>query len=332
MLTRRQRRTLRGLTLVELMVGLTLGMMLSAALLTLLSTASSIGSNLKRSSLLIENARYTAELLRDDLQLAGFWGELETSAAAYTTPDPCSTGTDGWVAAPLGLPSPVRGYGADEVLACPQSRRAGTSALAVRRLEVASTPAATPLAGGTQDFLQPSFCTTDPSSQPFQIGHDPAAFTLRARNCTAASPLRGYVRRLYFIASCNRCGNGGDSTPTLKRLDVVNGGLTETSLVEGVEELRFEYGFDTDNDGSVDSWLMAAGNSGAAARWENVVALKVHFVVRSPDRAIGDTLGEAQTFVLGGTGTLTAPVDGYVRRAYSTTVRLINPSAAREVQ
>ena len=37
-----------------------------------------------------------------------------------------------------------------------------------------------------------------------------------------------------------------------------------------------------------------------------------------------------QAFQLGGIGPLQTPGDGYVRRLYTTTVRLENPSAARE--
>jgi type IV pilus assembly protein PilW len=322
----------RGLTLVELMIGLTLGLVVSGALLTLLANASGNGQNLQRSSRLIENARYTAELLRDDLQLAGFYGELQTNGATYTVPDPCATVPGGWAAAPLALPAPVRGYGPAEALGCLNARRAGSFALAMRRLEVFTVPAATPSATDPQDYLQVSYCREDPAAQPLAFGRGAATFTLRNRACTAANPLRAYVSRIYFVAACNRCGDGGDGVPTLKRLDLVGGALVETALVEGVEELRFEYGFDTDGDGNVDEWLTAAGATGATAAWENVMALKVHFVVRSLDRELGGAPAPAQTFVLGGAGSVTAPQDGFVRRAYSTTVRLVNPSGARELQ
>ena len=322
----------RGLTLVELMVGLTLGLLVSGALLTLLANTSGSGQNLQRSSALIENARYTAELLRDDLQLAGFYGEIQTQGALYSVPNPCALVPTGFAAAPLALPAPVRGYGAAEVLSCLANRRAGTDALAVRRLEVFTVAAAALPAGNTRDHLQISFCAGDPVAQPMVFGRAAAGFVLRNRSCTATNPLRPYVSRIYYVANCNRCGTGGDSVPTLKRVDLVGGALVETSLVEGVETLRFEYGFDTDADGSVDTMLLAAGAVGATSMWENLMAVRVHFVMRSVDRAIGGALAGAQTFTLGGAGTLTAASDGFVRRAYSTTIRLINPSGAREAQ
>lgn len=333
MLSRRLRSAgQRGLTLVELMVGLTLGLMVSGALLTLLVNTSTSGQNLQRSSVLIENARYTAEMLRDDLQLAGYYGELQAQGAVLSVPDPCLLVPGGWVAAPLAVPVHVRGYGAAEVLPCLANRLAGTHALAVRRAEVFTVAAGSLAAGNAQDHLQTSFCSADPVAEPFVLGRAPALFTLRNRACTAANPLRPYVSRIYFVARCNRCGSGGDAMPTLKRLDLVGGVLVETALVEGVETLRFEYGFDTDGDGSVDTTLGAATAAGATSRWENVMAVRVHFVMRSTERALGGTLAGAQSFTLGGTGALATPADGFVRRAYSTTIRFVNPSGAREAQ
>jgi type IV pilus assembly protein PilW len=144
--------------------------------------------------------------------------------------------------------------------------------------------------------------------------------------------VRAYIARTYFVADCNQCGSGGDSTPTLKRLDLVGGQLVETALVEGVETLRLEYGLDTDNNGSADVYKTALDAAGPASQWDNVVALKLHFIVRSPERVIGKNLAGAQEFDLGGAGTVAVADDGFSRRAYTSTIRLINPSSARETQ
>jgi type IV pilus assembly protein PilW len=248
---RRARPAQRGLTLVELMIGLTLGLLVSGALLTLLANASGNGQNLQRSSRLIENARYTAELLRDDLQLAGFYGELQTNGATYTVPDPCAAVPGGWSAAPLALPTPVRGYGPAEALGCLNARRAGTFALAVRRLEVFTVAAATPSATDTQDYLQVSYCRQDPPAQPLAFGRGAATFTLRNRACNAANPLRAYVGRIYFVADCNRCGqrrrrraHAEAAGPRRRRSS------WRPRSSRAWRTLRFEYGFDTDGDGS----------------------------------------------------------------------------------
>ena len=133
------RRRQRGLTLIELMVGLTLGMLVTAGMLVVLANASTNGQNLNRVSVQVETGRYVSELLTEDLRLAGFYGELPLATATYTVPDPCNADANpaaspNWGSAPFKLPTPVRGYGAADVLGCLGNRKAGTDALAMRRV------------------------------------------------------------------------------------------------------------------------------------------------------------------------------------------------------
>lgn len=328
----------RGLTLIELMVGLTLGLIITAALLVVFANASSTSRNLDRASQQIETGRYVGELLSDDLRLAGFYGEVQLTTVAYSQPDPCSTtpnpvGSPNWVADPLTLPAPVRGYQGTDALACLANRLAGTDAIAMRRVSSETTmPASLPV-GNAQHYVQYSYCETDPAMTRLVFGTDAAGFTLHNRACTGSNPLRSYVSRVYFLASCNQCGTGGDTIPTLKRVELVNGQIVETALAEGVEMLRIEYGFDTDNDGAPNTYLLTTDPGIPNATWENVVAVKMHYVTRSIERATGSGLATAQSFSLGGAGThVIATADGFTRRAYSTVIRLVNPSGVREVQ
>lgn len=315
-----------GLTLVELMVGLTLGLIVSAALLLLFANASSSGQNLQRASEQIENGRYAVELLRDEIQLAGFFGETASTSPAYSDPDPCLSTPGGFSAAPYTLPAAVRGIDAATALPCLPNRLAGTQALVVRRLGTRQEPVPAP--GNTQDYVQYAFCETDPVSTPLVFSRNPSDFVLRRRNCTAPNVVRPYLSKVFFVAACNRCN--GDSTPTLKVLELRNGALVVTPLVEGVEMLRFEYGFDTANTGSPATYLpgITAPGSGATERWSNVVAVKAHLITRSLAQAPGTAA--AQQFQLGATPALSTPADGHLRRAYSTTIRLVNPSGMRE--
>jgi len=328
----RSRRGQRGLTLIELMVGLTLGLIVISSLLLVLAHASTRGQELQRTSIQIENARYVAELFREDLRMAGFFGETSVGGALYTQPDPCSTAPIGWNVAPLTFPAPVQGYGAGDVLGCLNNRRAGTDAIVVRHVGVDTVNPATIPGGNTQYYVQYSYCVADVASPRLLFGTDRSAFTLRNRACTGVNLVRSYVSRIYYVADCNNCGVGGDTTPTLKRVDLVGNQLITTALAEGIETLRFEYGFDIDGDGSPDTYLTALGALGPTAAWSNVVALKVHFVTRSLDKTTVENIAAAQDFQLGGIGVVSTANDGYTRKAYSSAVRLVNPSAAREAQ
>jgi type IV pilus assembly protein PilW len=327
--TRRQQ---RGVTLVELMVGLTLGLVVSASMLMLFANASAHGQDVARAGVQIENGRYVSEMLREDLRLAGFYGETSVAAALYTQPDPCSVAPVGWGGTPLTLPTAVQGYTPADALACLDHRKAGTDAIAVRRVGITAIDPATIAAGNTQYYVQYSFCVLDVITPRLIFSKDRAALTLRNRACTGVNTARPYVSRIYYVSDCNDCSGAGDGVPTLKRVDLVGTALTTTALAEGIDALRVEYGFDTNGDGSPDTYLTTLGAPGATAVWSNVVSLKVHFVTRSLDKAVGANLATAQEFDLGGTAVITTAADGYTRRAYSTAIRLINPSAAREAQ
>lgn len=320
-----------GVSLVELMIGLGLGMVLVAALLLLFANASSSGHNLARAGAQIENGRYVSELLREEMQLAGFYGEMSVRGAVYSTPDPCSVVVTGWAAAPLTIPTPVTGYLGSDALGCLADRKPGTQAIAVRRLGTVAVAPSTLDIARAQYYVQYSFCTDD-MPPLLRSGIDPVGFTLRNRGCAAVNTVRPYVSRIYYVASCRRCGSVPDTNPTLKRVDMVGDQLVTTSLADGIDDLRFEYGFDQDGNGSPDIWLAAPGAAGPTAAWSNVMAVKLYFITRSLDKAEGRALAGAQTFQLGGLGTVVTADDGYTRSLFSTLVRLVNPSAALEAQ
>jgi type IV pilus assembly protein PilW len=330
--THAARRRQRGVTLVELMVGLTLGLVITASMLMLFANASAHSQDVARAGMQIENGRYVSEMLREDMRLAGFYGETSVAAALYTQPDPCSVAPIGWGGTPLTLPTSVQGYRPVDVLPCLDHRKAGTDAIAVRRVGITAIDPATILAGNTQYYVQYSFCVLDVATPRLIFSNDRAALTLRNRACTGVNVARPYVSRIYYVAECNDCAGAGDGVPTLKRVDLVGTQLTTTALAEGIDALRIEYGFDVDGDGSPDTYLTTIGALGPTAAWSNVVSLKVHFVTRSLDKATGANLATAQEFDLGGTAVIAIAADGYTRRAYSSAIRLINPSASREAQ
>jgi type IV pilus assembly protein PilW len=201
----------------------------------------------------------------------------------------------------------------------------------IRHVGVDIVDPATIPGGNTQYYVQYSYCVQDATLPRLRFSANRADFDLRNRACTGVNNVRSYLSRIYYVADCNHCGV--DTTPTLKRVDLVGNQLVTTSLAEGIEALRFEYGFDIDGDGSPDTYLTALGAAGPTSAWSNVVALKAHFITRSLDKVTVDHIASAQTFQLGGIPTpVTTANDGYMRKAYSSAIRLVNPSGVREVQ
>jgi type IV pilus assembly protein PilW len=321
----------QGLTLIELMISITIGMVLTSVMLMLFSDSAQRSQDLSRASAQIENGRYASDLLAEDVALAGFWGTLPTDGAAYSNVDPCSTDPSAaWITAPLTIPAAVRALAPDSVFPCLSNRKPGTAALLIRRLATTEINPTILAGGNKQYYLQTSFCQDDPVATPFVLSRAKAQFTLLNRACAAPNTARAYMTRIYFIAACNRCGS--DTSPTLKRVDLTEDRWVETALVDGVDTLLLEMGFDTDGNGSVDSYLSDVSAAGATADWGNVMSVKLHFLTRSIEPARNLALAAtAQTFTLGST-VVNTPADGYLRRAYSQTIRLVNPSAAREHQ
>ena len=68
------RRSQSGFTLVELMISMVLGLFIVLALLTLLINVNRNNSEMTKSNRMIENGRFTLQLLEADLSHAGFWG------------------------------------------------------------------------------------------------------------------------------------------------------------------------------------------------------------------------------------------------------------------
>ncbi|MDQ6684077.1 MAG: prepilin-type N-terminal cleavage/methylation domain-containing protein, partial [Pseudomonadota bacterium] len=238
-----------GFTLVEMMVGLTLGLVITASMLLLFANVALRGQDIQRTGTQIENGRYVSEMLREDLRLAGFYGETSVAGAIYTQPDPCSTAPTGWGGAPLTLPAAVQGYAAADVLACLDHRKAGTDALVVRRVGIAPVNPATLPGGNAQYYVQYSYCAVDVASPRLIFGNDRSIFTLRDRACAAPNLVRPYVTRIYYVSSCNICDGAGDGVSTLKRTELIGAQLTTTALSDGIEAMRLEYGFDLDGDG-----------------------------------------------------------------------------------
>src|SRR3982750_886238 len=64
----------RGFTLIELMVSVAIGMVIALALLMLLSNVNRNNAELARTNSVIENGRFSLQLLDADVSHAGFWG------------------------------------------------------------------------------------------------------------------------------------------------------------------------------------------------------------------------------------------------------------------
>jgi type IV pilus assembly protein PilW len=318
----------RGFSLIELMIAVTIGLLITLALSALFLNITRNNSELSKVNSQIENGRFALQILEADLVHAGFWGELSPAAATAIPADPCLAGAS-WNAAfkanMLGMP--VMGYDSATVPAtCTKisGALADGDVLMVRHANTCVTGAgcegdtlANPDDG---PHLQVSGCTASPEA-PYVIDSESAAtFTLRDKNCTTVATRRKLVTNIYYLATSN-------GQPTLMRVSMIDGAYQNAQpLIEGIEAMRFEYGIDSTGDGIPDSYLSTPPTT--LAQLANIVAVKAHVLARSLEKSPGYT--DSKTYQLGGT-TFTPADAGYKRHVFSTTIRLVNPSGRREI-
>lgn len=322
----------RGFSLVELMIAIALGLILMSGLAMLFANSSRVGQDLDSSSRQIENGRYAMELLSEDVAQAGYYGELTVAGANLNTPAPCATALAnlGWNNASLTVPVAVSGLSATEAATlsstCLTNYKANTPALVIHRVDTTVLTPAAAISGRV--YLQTSRCDTDPNGTRFIVSSAPGDFTLRNFKCDALNTVQRYLTRVYYIASCNECGT--DDVPTLKRAELTDGAMLISPLAEGIDDMGFDFGFDTDGDGVPDSYRAnLSGTPGAADNtWANVVGLRINLLSRSNDPSNGYT--DPRTYSLGLVGTRGPFSDGFKRRSYAITTRLNNVSGPRE--
>lgn len=336
-------RRCRGLTLVELMVAIAISLFMVAALVVLYVNNSAARTELDRSSRQIENGRFAIDMLRDDIALAGFYGQLaQREINEFVTANPCATATAqlGWATAePWRVPTPVQGpNGGTDIPAAwacaPLNQRPNTGYIVVRRLSPAAVAPAAAVAN--THYLQTNGCLDTGAPFRFATGPGAANFTLTASDCASPAPLRVYQSRLYYVANCGIC-SPSDGIPTLKMRELQGNEIVERVIADGIEDLQLEFGIDTNGDGLVNQTFvdftdLDAAALGPSANWGNVVAVRVRLISRatapSPGYVDDKAYDRGQLFAA-----YSAPGDGlhFKRRSYTALVHLPNVGGPREL-
>jgi type IV pilus assembly protein PilW len=165
-----------------------------------------------------------------------------------------------------------------------------------------------------------------------------SAFVLHNRGtsagtCGALAGVRRLQTRTYYVR------NLGTTSSSLARIDVVDGvASAPVDVVDNIENVRFQYGFDTNGDGVADRYLPEAGVAGvpgdASNRWADVVTVRVFVIARAPQSTPG--YSDKKVFLLPGLdasdpSTFTAAEnDNFKRHMKTSLVRVLNTAGRRE--
>lgn len=361
MAAHQHRRTLRqaGLTLIELMISMAIGLVLLAAITSLIVAQSSNRNELEKSSRQIENGRYGSQVLRNDIQLAGFYGQLISAGTVPTyLPNPCLTtpamASPGTESLMNDIPVPIQGYDSPTTSPIPTCLpnadfQPNTDILVVRRADTRTATAT----DGVNLYLQASAGSSVLAiDSPTATGSSTATFPLYLDDLkTIIAPLRQYHVYIYFISPCDvPAGGGADCTgqqddnghpiPTLKRLVLTYTTGTTVQwtmepLVEGIENMQLDYGIDTNGDGYPDNYIT---NPLTSTDWSNVMAVRINLLARNIDCTTGyrDTkmynLGLTTGIPPSAASAVNCVNGDYKRHVFTELVRAINPSGRRAAQ
>ncbi len=322
-------RNQQGLTLVEMMVAMTIGLVLLGGIITVLSSSQNTYRVNEAMARLQENARYAFQLLSRDIRMAGYRGCAGDGVAVTNVLEDATgflwrldqslegfeAGANGWTPA---LPSEVTSpQGSRDVIVV-----RGVEGIGANVLSHPSDSAGLNIPSGSglqaDDAVLVSNCqgaaifqVTGISTSGGQdtIEHDggagkPNSTAALGRTFTGGEIAR-IGTRIYYI----RLNPRG-----IPALYWRSGGNIE-ELVEGIENMQIQYGEDTDGDRAADIYRTAD----QVADWEAVVSVRIDLLVQSVEDGIASQ-PQAYTF----NGAAVVPADRRLRQVFSTVISLRN--------
>jgi len=336
-----------GLTLVELMISLAIGLFLVAAVAGVYIAARNVFVVTHSATIMDENARTAFAWIGNGIRQARFDG-CRGSDGAIVGDTRRGAFTDWW----NDIGNPVRGYS----LSATDSRFANS---------VANSDALTLI--GIDSSRETTVVSDDPASATITTGRHAFANgeTLLVTDCqlnslfikTGGSAGGGSTQTIVHGATLNcsaalgdACANGGSGSASYtlnpgalivplvanayyvapasnadkgrslwNTTTEVGGGLSARELVGGVERLAFRFAVDTDGDGSINGYLAPT----AITDWTQVKAVQVRLLLATlPDSGAKSTGSNAYTF--NGATITPAAGDRRIYREYTAIFSLRN--------
>src|SRR3569832_1479172 len=263
----------QGMTLVELLVAVTLGLLVIAGIGQIYTAAKRSYDILSSMSRLQDVGRYAIDSITRDIQRAGYWGLTDMKTIINNNPgwfpnggipyDPatyatCSTTDSSW-----GSMVQWRIFGLNDLIgpngssyACISSSWGQGDVLVVRYADPAPPPACDPLYNHLYIRTWPydaSLSTVNP---------------LCAAPSMPNTTVHRVVANAYYVRKNSPAQCKGTPIPSLAREELTDNGVPKKSdleLVAGVEDLQIQFGVDSDNDGSVNQYFYGHQINGAPA-------------------------------------------------------------------
>ena len=355
---------IRGFSLVEVMVALVIGLIITAAVIKIFTMSKATYGLEEGLARVQENGRFAIEFLSRDIRMAGYSGcnsklgltdasevaNIADPPAAPTTFNPdgikgytytCASGCTGalseWtpaLPADYGFTAGEVKQGTDVIIIQSASSLSthltGITGVTNANIQILNTA---DIAGQIQadDIVMISDCKAADTFRASGVSSGAGTITIAHANSvntgSTLTHLYGNDAELMkLVSTAYYIGTGASNEPALFRKTL--SGITPISqeLVEGVEMMKFLFGEDTapNADGTPDIYRNLANNVG---NWRRVVAVRVGIVVKSLSDVDQDV--DTKTYeVLGDTAAgyddYNPPDDHRRRRVFNSTIQVRN--------
>ena len=314
----------KGFTLVEVMISLFIGgLILGGVMFTYIGMKATTKDTMTIGELQ-ESGRLAINIMQRDIEQIGFWGtyydDSFTSANTTSLSNPgadCTEGLNNGSFPDLATASNFRTIYAkvaddSKELNCVTSPVKGTDIIQLKFLQ--------------GDQLTESETKAD---ENYFIAEQERAQFKRGEitDSSANASIWPYSHHVYYISEQTYKVNNKDLTvPALMRKRLVGGSITTETIMEGVENMRFVFGLDTNSDNRVDTYRSI--KSMEHTDWENrkgILTVQVFLLIRALEPDPGVKI-KNQTYILGEDEDKRELkfTDSFRRTVFTTTIRLNN--------
>lgn len=331
-----------GFSLIEMMIALTVGLMIIAALTGVIISSGAAARANDRTSELQSNGRYALDVLKRDIQSTGYFGMTGRGVdqSAVNLPNDCYAGFANNVNQRVWGSNDVNPIGAPCI---PAANYSGSDILVLRYASLNSFPSVANVAPPVDANGVTGFANTGANTLYFRSAYEISRL-YQAANLPSFTngPQRDHIVQVhvYYVAPWSVAV--GDGIPSLRRVVLNNAGSMVDELVaSGIENMQVQYGVFNATANTTQYFDAQAVNAGVAPaadsiapavdsttggsinNWGNVNAVRVWLLSRNSSSDRGGSYVNNTVYAMGDRANLQFN-DTLRRQLFTTTIQLRN--------